>query len=184
MGSVPPVLPAFPGTTQSDGPGDIRLTTIDAGFYRWHSTRSGQPTCCQGRPTSTWDWRFTFTGTPLHKRNMPAKAKKQKRRKPGSPKSHSRDWSITCRNGERFELGGSGTEWADYYDITNYTTDSLSRRKRTLVAEYIELADPKMIWDVGANNGEFSRIGSGKGIFTVSSDIDPSRCGEKLPGMP
>jgi hypothetical protein len=67
----------------------------------------------------------------------------------------------------------SGTEWADYYDITNYSKDSFEKKK-TLVAEYIELAAPKMIWDVGANNGEFSRVGSGKGIFTVSSDIDPS----------
>lgn len=67
----------------------------------------------------------------------------------------------------------AGTEWADYYDITNYSGEAFDRKK-ALVAEFIGEAAPKMIWDLGANNGEFSRIGSGKGIFTVSSDIDPS----------
>ena len=30
------------------------------------------------------------------------------------------------------------------------------------------------MWDLGANNGEFSRIASQAGIHTVSSDIDPA----------
>ena len=67
---------------------------------------------------------------------------------------------------------GAGTEWADYYEITNYTTEAFEQ-KRALVGQFIEEIKPSMIWDLGANNGEFSRIGSGKGIFTVSSDIDP-----------
>jgi hypothetical protein len=67
---------------------------------------------------------------------------------------------------------GVGTEWGDYYDATNYTTAAFERKK-SLVGEFIDQVNPKMIWDLGANNGEFSRIGSGRGIFTVSSDIDP-----------
>ncbi len=67
---------------------------------------------------------------------------------------------------------GSGTEWANYYEITNYTPESFEQ-KRTLVSQYIDEAEPKTIWDLGANNGEFSRIASAKGIFIVSSDIDP-----------
>ncbi len=67
---------------------------------------------------------------------------------------------------------GASTEWADYYDITNYTPEAFER-KRELVSQFIEEVKPASIWDLGANNGEFSRIGSHKGIFTVSSDIDP-----------
>ena len=67
---------------------------------------------------------------------------------------------------------GAGTEWGDYYDATNYTPAAFERKK-SLVGEFIDQVNPKMIWDLGANNGEFSRIGSGKGFFTVSSDIDP-----------
>ena len=33
---------------------------------------------------------------------------------------------------------------------------------------------PGMVWDLGANNGEFSRIASEAGIYTISSDIDPT----------
>jgi len=67
----------------------------------------------------------------------------------------------------------AGTEWADYYEITNYSKDAFDQKKNQ-VADFIIQVSPTSIWDLGANNGEFSRIGSGKGIFTVSSDIDPS----------
>jgi hypothetical protein len=67
---------------------------------------------------------------------------------------------------------GTGTEWANYYEITNYSPEAFEHKKG-LVSQYIEESQAKTIWDLGANNGEFSRIGSGKGIFTISSDIDP-----------
>jgi hypothetical protein len=67
---------------------------------------------------------------------------------------------------------GVGTEWANYYDITNYTPEAFGH-KRMLVGQFIDEANPETVWDLGANNGEFSRIASTKGIFTVSSDIDP-----------
>jgi 2-polyprenyl-3-methyl-5-hydroxy-6-metoxy-1,4-benzoquinol methylase len=64
------------------------------------------------------------------------------------------------------------TEWAAYYTFTNYT-DSSFRKKKDLVEDYIELVKPKTVWDLGANNGEFSRIASDKNINTVAWDIDP-----------
>jgi hypothetical protein len=67
----------------------------------------------------------------------------------------------------------AGTEWAEYYDGTNYT-DVAFRKKHTLVGQFLEQAKPGIVWDLGANNGEFSRISSAQGIFTVSSDIDPA----------
>jgi len=39
---------------------------------------------------------------------------------------------------------------------------------------------PQTVWDVGANNGLFSRIASGKGIPTVAFDADPSAVGKKI----
>jgi hypothetical protein len=65
-----------------------------------------------------------------------------------------------------------GTEWGEYYDITNYTSDALNQKK-LIVAEFLEKEDPKCIWDLGANDGLFSRIASDKGIRTMSFDIDP-----------
>jgi hypothetical protein len=64
------------------------------------------------------------------------------------------------------------TEWAAYYTFTNYT-DASFRKKKEMVEDFIESVKPKKVWDLGANNGEFSRIASDKGIHTVAWDIDP-----------
>jgi ribosomal protein L11 methylase PrmA len=37
----------------------------------------------------------------------------------------------------------------------------------------IKKAKPKSVWDLGANTGEFSRLASRQGIFTVAADVDP-----------
>jgi len=66
-----------------------------------------------------------------------------------------------------------GTEWADYYAATNYTDASLEHKAR-LVADYLEKARPKTVWDLGANTGRFSRIASDRGIPTIAFDIDPA----------
>lgn len=72
--------------------------------------------------------------------------------------------------GMKVKLGG--TEWADYYEITNYS-DSAMGHKKELVAKFLEKAKPKTVWDLGANDGIFSRLASDMGIFTVALDIDP-----------
>jgi hypothetical protein len=66
------------------------------------------------------------------------------------------------------------TEWGDYYTFTNYTDDAF-KRKRKLVKELLEKASPKpkMVWDIGANNGEFSVLAAEMGAYTVAMDIDP-----------
>ena len=66
-----------------------------------------------------------------------------------------------------------GTEWGEYYSATNYSDDSL-RLKGELVGKFIEASKPEIVWDLGANNGLFSREASKRGIFTVASDIDPA----------
>ncbi len=69
-------------------------------------------------------------------------------------------------------LKGVKTEWAAYYDATNYSDSSLAEKGK-LVDEYLELVKPSSVWDLGANTGYFSRISSDKGIFTAAFDIDP-----------
>lgn len=66
------------------------------------------------------------------------------------------------------------TEWGDYYTFTNYT-DKGFERKRKLVADFLSKVSPKpkLVWDIGANNGEFSSLAAEKDIYTVAFDIDP-----------
>jgi hypothetical protein len=64
------------------------------------------------------------------------------------------------------------TEWASYYEETNYSAPSFEEKKN-IIAEFLESASPKTVWDLGGNTGEFSRLASTKGIETISFDIDP-----------
>jgi hypothetical protein len=66
-----------------------------------------------------------------------------------------------------------GTEWADYYAGTNYTDEAFELKKK-LLEELVSVAKPKLVWDLGANTGVFSRVTSNKGIPTISFDIDPA----------
>ncbi len=66
-----------------------------------------------------------------------------------------------------------GTEWADYYQESNYSTEALEQKKKA-VAEYIDQLQPRSVWDLGANTGIFSRISADKGIPTISLDSDPA----------
>ncbi len=65
------------------------------------------------------------------------------------------------------------TEWADYYDETNYS-DAATARKLQLVGEFLGAADPATVWDLGANTGRYSRLASARGCRTIAFDIDPA----------
>ncbi|HEY8108967.1 MAG TPA: SAM-dependent methyltransferase [Patescibacteria group bacterium] len=67
----------------------------------------------------------------------------------------------------------AGTEWGNYYTFTNYT-DKAFREKGKLVRSMTRKVKPQSVWDIGGNNGEFSRVASDMGIFTVSADVDPA----------
>ncbi len=66
-----------------------------------------------------------------------------------------------------------GTEWGNYYDITNYS-DAAFEHKKQLVGEWSARMKPTLVWDLGANNGVFSRVADDTGACVVSSDIDPT----------
>ena len=66
-----------------------------------------------------------------------------------------------------------GTEWGNYYDITNYSEAAFEHKKQ-LVGEWVKQVNPALAWDLGANNGVFSRVVSAAGSFVVSFDIDPA----------
>lgn len=72
----------------------------------------------------------------------------------------------------KIEWKPRGTEWADYYDDTNYSFEAFEHKKK-VVSNYLDKLDPGSVWDLGANNGVFSLIANKKGIQTISFDIDP-----------
>ena len=73
----------------------------------------------------------------------------------------------------KLEWKPGGTEWGNYYEITNYS-DAAFEHKKQLVKEWSARLKPSLVWDLGANNGVFSRLAGEAGAFVVSSDIDPT----------
>ena len=66
-----------------------------------------------------------------------------------------------------------GTEWAEYYQDTNYSPQAFEHKK-TIVADFLDRVRPATVWDLGANVGIFSRLAGDRGIYTISFDVDPA----------
>jgi hypothetical protein len=128
-------------------------------------------------PVKTWFGFSTLAHIHLH-------ARSQQRYSGRSISTSASSTSMTAtrivalidgliRSVEKLTWKPAGTEWADYYEAShNYESESLGDKAR-LVEKYIELIHPETVWDLGANTGRFSRIGSQQGIPTYAFDIDP-----------
>ncbi len=66
-----------------------------------------------------------------------------------------------------------GTEWGNYYNITNYS-DAAFEHKKESIRDWSARIKPTLVWDLGANTGVFSRLAGESGAYVVSSDIDPT----------
>jgi len=64
------------------------------------------------------------------------------------------------------------TRWADYYQQTS--DPEYLRTKKDIIGRVISRIHPELVWDVGANNGEFSRAFSDNNIEVISLDSDPN----------
>jgi ribosomal protein L11 methylase PrmA len=67
-----------------------------------------------------------------------------------------------------------GPGWAAYYEEEHSYTIAGLEHKQRLVKEYLSQINPRIVWDLGANTGMFSRIASDSGAFTVAFDFDPA----------
>jgi len=67
----------------------------------------------------------------------------------------------------------AGTEWGDYYNQTNYSSRAFDHKSQ-IISGWIEQINPQVVWDLGANNGAFSRLASQRGCRTLAFDIDPA----------
>ena len=64
------------------------------------------------------------------------------------------------------------TEWGDYYENTNYSPEGFIHKKQ-IVSDLLNKLDLKVVWDLGSNTGEFSRIAADKKMQVISFDSDP-----------
>ncbi|MBI1770248.1 MAG: SAM-dependent methyltransferase [Bacteroidetes bacterium] len=64
------------------------------------------------------------------------------------------------------------TQWQDYDKETHYSEKSRNN-KATLVKELVAQVAPRAVWDIGANDGFFSRLIADERRHVLSLDIDP-----------
>lgn len=64
------------------------------------------------------------------------------------------------------------TQWQDYDQQTHYSGQSW-QSKTSIIQDFANRVNPKVIWDVGGNDGYFSRSLSVKNRVVVSMDADP-----------
>ena len=76
------------------------------------------------------------------------------------------------RTVSRLEWRPPGTTWGNYYAATNYS-DAAFAHKREIVERAVDQLGPSSVWDLGANDGTFSRIASDRDISTIAFDVDP-----------
>jgi hypothetical protein len=68
--------------------------------------------------------------------------------------------------------------WEDYKQIRTYDSEDVSA-KSDYVDKVVRDLQPSMVWDLGANTGEFSIIAASHGAFVVSIEGDPA-CTESI----
>jgi SAM-dependent methyltransferase len=66
-----------------------------------------------------------------------------------------------------------GTEWADYESTHGYDATAHDA-KREIVTRYLQAIRPRLVFDIGANTGEYSRLARSAGAQVVAIDGDPS----------
>lgn len=74
---------------------------------------------------------------------------------------------------DKLKIRDIPTEWGDYYKYTNYNEIATSGKEK-IVSEFLDKCGKlRNVWDLGANDGRYSRIALTKGASVVSFDIDP-----------
>lgn len=74
---------------------------------------------------------------------------------------------------KKLEWKPSGTEWAEYYQDDSYNEKAFENKKE-LVSGFIKNISPKKVWDLGGNDGTFSRLALQNNAHVVTFDIDPA----------
>ncbi|OGP59270.1 MAG: hypothetical protein A2V65_07775 [Deltaproteobacteria bacterium RBG_13_49_15] len=78
----------------------------------------------------------------------------------------------------KINWNGFSKLWVDYESFRTYRAEDISK-KSEFVDGVIHRLQPKMVWDFGANLGEFSQIAASAGSFVVSIEKEPA-CTELL----
>jgi hypothetical protein len=76
---------------------------------------------------------------------------------------------------EGLEIKQQKTEWDDYYTANNnYTNQAFKAKQQWIEEQLSNISDFNLAWDLGANDGYFSKITAKYAQQVVAMDIDPN----------
>ncbi len=112
--------------------------------------------------------------------HLHAKAQQSSSRSPSKSATITKTGLLALVDSLRGTIAGlrwepTGTEWSDYYLDTNYSKEAFADKIFT-VKSFLGMLPETLTacCDLGANNGEFSRLATQHGLRTVALDIDPA----------
>ncbi len=70
------------------------------------------------------------------------------------------------------KIKNNQTEWGKYYSFTNYSNKAL-KEKGLIFDKLIKKTKARLVIDLGANTGRFSKIACQSGAYVIACDIDP-----------
>ncbi|MDQ3572171.1 MAG: methyltransferase [Actinomycetota bacterium] len=71
----------------------------------------------------------------------------------------------------RLDWDPGASAWTGYREVNTYT-DATAERKARFVADAAVAAAARLVWDVGANDGAYSRVAAAAGAYVVAFDYD------------
>lgn len=64
-------------------------------------------------------------------------------------------------------------EWLSYAESNHNYTEDAERFKRETLSAWIDRAKPAVLWDLGGNTGNYSRLATSRGVNAICFDLDP-----------
>jgi hypothetical protein len=73
---------------------------------------------------------------------------------------------------KKISLGDQKSTWSEYSERGHYIESSLDEKQK-FVRDAVASAPRKQVWDIGCNDGVFSRIAAAHSDYVVAMDADP-----------
>jgi ribosomal protein L11 methylase PrmA len=71
----------------------------------------------------------------------------------------------------RLQWQPKGSVWTGYREKNTYT-EATAARKEAFVTEAVRRVRPTLVWDIGANDGAYSRAAASQGAYVLAMDAD------------